>query len=153
MTLYPAETKTSLVLRAHAVSLNHDQVTTAMGFIKAPAERSNPLAAVGESFQGQVILVTGANAGSGLEAAKRVAAVGPHELRLSISHFACCDVLYHPTQGDIAVRAFSSRNCKRSGPVWLIQAGGRMCHVTHGTAPSSAQHENYPTHQCQFCLS
>ncbi|KAK5091899.1 hypothetical protein LTR70_002996 [Exophiala xenobiotica] len=51
-----------------------------MALLRILAEKWRPPTEVGESFEGQVILVTGANTGLGLEAAKKVAALGPDKL-------------------------------------------------------------------------
>lgn len=51
-----------------------------MTLLSMLAEKWNPPAEVKESFEGQVVLVTGANTGLGLEAAKKVAALGADKL-------------------------------------------------------------------------
>lgn len=51
-----------------------------MNPLKLLGEKWNPPAEVKKSFEGQVVLVTGANTGLGLEAAKKVAALGADKL-------------------------------------------------------------------------
>ena len=51
-----------------------------MSITSMVAEKWSPPAAVKDSFEGQVVLVTGANTGLGLQAAKKLAALGPDKL-------------------------------------------------------------------------
>lgn len=51
-----------------------------MSLTRMLAEKWSQPAEVKESFEGQVVLVTGANTGLGLEAAKKLAALGPDKL-------------------------------------------------------------------------